>query len=342
MVDQTLQSGIAHTYVTDDVIFEDPNGDDLIFNVYKAGTTDDIEDWIDFSVSAEDKFTFVFTTPTSCDDVIEIEVQAENACGGSIRKPLQVTITNDIPTVPESVLGQSVKGSDTYTYQILNTEYYDTEDGSVTITTPGLPSFLSYNDATNIISGTAPDGCSADGENSFDITIKAFDTCSQSSSVTFTVDITNEDPVYDGNMKAQSVTAGSSAEYDISGFFSDPEDGTLTFTFEYQSLSGTGPTWNILDSTTGVFDWDVPEEQEAASYTIIVTAKDDCGKSNSGSFGLTIVNEAPQAKASYEEENIDAGSSWTKVITMGAIEDPEGATITYSAEAISGGQMVGF
>ncbi|KAJ3442488.1 hypothetical protein M0812_12224 [Anaeramoeba flamelloides] len=318
MVDQTLQSGIVHTYVTDDVIFEDQNGDDLIFNLYKAGTTDAIEDWIDFSVSADDKFIFVFTTPTSCDDVIEIEVEASNACGGSIRKPLQLTITNDSPT------------------------YYDTEDVSVTISTPDLPSFLGYDQATNIISGTAPDGCSADGENSFDITIEAFDTCSQSSSVTFTVDITNEDPTYDGNMEAQSVKAGSSEEYDISGFFSDPEDGTLTFTFEYQSLSGTGPTWNKLDSTTGIFDWDVPDSQKAASYTIIVTAKDDCGKSNSGSFGLTIVNQAPQATASYEEENIDAGSSWTKLIEIGAIVDPEGATITYSAEAKSGEQWWAF
>ncbi|KAJ3438168.1 dystroglycan isoform d [Anaeramoeba flamelloides] len=340
MVTQNLMATVQHTYNVEKIIFEDINDQNLTYTAYESGTDTPVDDWITFNVLAGDYFQFVFDTPAVCSGTYDIEIRAQNECDGYTVAPLTINIENQSPVVPAAVTGQTVDANSLYTYTILDSEYYDNDGDLDYPLTVNLPDFLSFDGS--VISGTAPDGCGTDSQ-SFDIQIIAIDDCDQQSSVTFTVDIINEGPSYNGGLTGKEVTAGQLADpYDISSFFTEPEGGDLTFTFELTDTSKTNPSWNILDENTGVFNWNVPNTQPAETLEIKVIATDACGTSESGNFLLTVINETPEKKITIDTKDLDASYYWTFKIEIGTIVDPEGATITYEAYTIQGEQWWSF
>ncbi|KAJ3436270.1 dystroglycan-related [Anaeramoeba flamelloides] len=340
MVTQNLMANVQHTYNVEKIIFEDINEQNLTYTAYESGTDTPVDDWITFNVLADDYFQFVFDTPAVCSGTYDIEIRAQNECDGYTVAPLTINIENQSPVVPAAVTGQTVDANSLYTYTILDSEYYDNDGELDSPLTVNLPDFLSLDGS--VISGTAPDGCGTDSQ-SFDIQIIAIDDCDQQSSVTFTVDIINEGPSYNGGLTGKEVTAGQLADpYDISSFFTEPEGGDLTFTFELTDTSKTNPSWNILDENTGVFNWNVPNTQPGETLEIKVIATDACGTSESGNFVLTVINETPEKKITIDTKDLDASYYWTFKIEIGTIVDPEGATITYEAYTIQGEQWWSF
>ena len=118
--------------------------------------------------------------------------------------------------------------------------------------------------------------------------------------------------------------------------FTGVDDSTTAFTF---ALSGEDAASFSIDSATGVLTLTSTADYETkSSYSVIITIKDDAAVplSYSEVFTLTVndVDEAPTLTAKGGSLTEDSGS-YVVTGTLAGV-DPEGGSLTYNAETLSG------
>ena len=89
-----------------------------------------------------------------------------------------------------------------------------------------------------------------------------------------TAEPTNTAPTSAGAIPNQRLNGSSAFVFDISDFFTDEDDDTLTFTHEIQKDGVTVQPGNIALSETGVFSGSISDGDDAGVYDITVTASD--------------------------------------------------------------------
>ena len=145
---------------------------------------------------------------------------------------------------------------------------------------------------------------------------------------TFTVTVNargNRSPTTVGTISSQTVTVGSSTTVSLGGYFSDPDNDTLTYTATsgYTSratVSVSGSTLTINGVATGIAQ-------------ISATATDPGGLTATQTFIVTVNaqgNRAPVAVGTIPAQTVDVGSS-TTVSLGGYFSDPDNDTLTYAA-----------
>jgi glucose/arabinose dehydrogenase len=156
-----------------------------------------------------------------------------------------------------------------------------------------LPSWLSFNAATRVLSGTPPTGATGPIE----IRITATDPDGLSADDNFVLTIggtpANGTPVVATPLADQNGTAGSAWSYTLpAGTFTDPDADDLTLTATLANGQAL-PSWVTFNAQTGSFTGTPPAG--AGNFTFRVTATDPKGAQVGDDFVLTVGSASTEA-----------------------------------------------
>lgn len=160
------------------------------------------------------------------------------------------------------------------------------------------------------------------------ITVTATDPGGRTATQEFsmTVNSSNRAPVPKGSIGDLMLTLGdASKELDVSEKFVDADGDTLSYTAESPDI--TIATANVSDSTVTI----TPVSK--GIVTITVKAKDPSGLEAEQTFSVTVSNNAPTAISSISPLTLTLGDEPTTVDVSGKFRDPDGHTLTYTAES---------
>ncbi|MGI9518417.1 MAG: Ig-like domain-containing protein, partial [Pirellulaceae bacterium] len=160
----------------------------------------------------------------------------------------------------------------------------------------------------------------SDGEGGFD-----------TATVSVLVTGTNDAPTAAGTIPAQSGADNTvAAPLDVSGFFVDVDNPTLTF-----SAGGTLPPGLSIDPVTGIISGTYdPSASTGGPYNVVITANDGDGGTVQQSFTWTVTNPAPTA-SNDDFTTTESAALSGNVITdnngNGVDSDPDGDSLSVAA-----------
>lgn len=190
-------------------------------------------------------------------------------------------IPNEAPEFQAPVGDQSAVVGEAITP--FTVDFEDPEGGALTFSASGLPAGLTIDTATGQISGTAQSA------GTFSVFVTAQDSVGDSAtSNTFAIVVTapaNTGPVFSGTIVSQSIVLGNAIQ-PVSGNFSDPDGGALTF-----SVSPL-PAGLAFSATNGTVSG---TPTAAGTSTVTITATDPDGESASSNPFTITVTAAPNA-----------------------------------------------
>ena len=154
----------------------------------------------------------------------------------------------------------------------------DAEGDTLTFAATGLPTGLTIDSSTGIISGTVT---AAPGTNTVTVTVDDGYHISPAASVTFKIVVgsTNHNPTLSA-ISDQTLVMGQSLNVQASG--SDPDHDSLTY-----SMTGN-PAWVSIDPSTGLITIPDTTQESEGSWNITVTVDDGYGGTASQSFALVV------------------------------------------------------
>ena len=200
----------------------------------------------------------------------------------------------------------------------------DPDGDALTWNASGLPSGLSFNTTTGLISGTL----AYDESGSYSVQVSATDgELSDTAVFTWTVANTNRSPVVSspGN---QSDAEGDSVSLQLSG--SDPDGQTLTW-----NASGL-PSGLSIDSDTGLITGTLAYD-ESGSYGVSVSATDgELSDTASFTWAITNTNRAPVVSGPGNQSDAEGDS----VSLQLSASDPDGDSLTWNASGLPSGLSI--
>jgi hypothetical protein len=237
---------------------------------------------------------------------------------------LDVTPVNDVPVVTPTASGeaalpsQSNQDSDTLSLDVSG-PFSDIDGDPLMFTAMGLPTGLTIDPVTGVISGTMPAGTSENGP--FAVTITATDTDGETVSSEFVWSVGNVAPEVIIPLADITLTDSEDVSIPTASNFSDPDGDDVTYT-----VTGLPSGLNI-DPATGVVSGTVdPTASQSGPYTVTVTATDDQGLSVDNSFTFGVENPAPVAAVDGTLPVIE--DTLTVLNVLGNDVDPDGDALT--------------
>ena len=158
------------------------------------------------------------------------------------------------------------------------------------------------------------------------VTVTATDTGNLTATQTFTLTVNaqNQAPTIIGTISDQTVTVGGSATtVDVSSYFSDADNDTLTYT---ASSSDTAKaTVSVSSATVSI------TAVAAGTATITVTATDPGGLTATQTFSVTVgqPNHPPVAVGSIPDQSLSVGGASVSVDVSSYFNDPDGDALSY-------------
>ena len=212
-----------------------------------------------------------------------VVLKATDTNGAVSQQSFTVTVANvnDAPVITTSeVTSVNEDASYSYTFAASDVDVGD----SVTISKPTIPSWLSFNAGTGVLSGTP--GNSDVGAHS--VVLKATDTNGAVSQQSFTVTVANvNDAPVITTSEVTSVNEDASYSYTFAASDVDVGDSvTLSAT--------TIPSWLSFNAGTGVLSG-TPGNSDVGAHSVVLKATDTNGAVSQQSFTVTVanVNDAP-------------------------------------------------
>ena len=309
---QTVNVGSSAATLDAGAYFSDPDGDALTYTAASAATSK-----AKVAVSAS---TLTFTGVAQ--GTATVTVTASDGSLSAKQSFSVAVINNRAPTTVGTIPSQTVTaGGNTKTLDV--SSYFSDPDGDALTYTASSSAAskatVSASNATLTISGKAVGSAT--------ITVTASDTAQLRATQTFTVTVAaNQAPTAVGSMSNMSIGAGTNAKtLDVSGYFTDPDGETLTYTASSSDTSKATET--ISGSTLTVAG------VAAGTPTITVTASDGSLTVNQ-TFTLTVTaNSAPTAVGSIEAQTVVVGKSPYTLDVSGKFSDPDSDVLTYTASS---------
>jgi phosphatidylserine/phosphatidylglycerophosphate/cardiolipin synthase-like enzyme len=271
-------------------------------------------------------------------------VGSENFSSGSLNDNRElgiITTNSSIISGLETSFDGDFTGSDnnkvsifspgTQTTAVGGTVYYQTQGedtctGTLSYKATGLPTGLSINSTTGVISGTASTA------GTYTVTLTGTDTTGPTGSATFTWDVgTTSNTVTVTNPGSQTGTVGTAASLQVSA--SDSASGqTLTY-------SATGlPAALSISASTGLI---TGTPTTAGSNSVTVTVKDTTGATGSASFTWTINSSTSGNTVTVTNPGSQSGTVGTAAsLQVSASDSASGQTLTYSATGLPAGLSI--
>jgi hypothetical protein len=195
-----------------------------------------------------------------------------------------------------------------------------------------LPSWLSFNAATDTFTGTAPTAAQT-----LNIVVTATDTSGLSASETFNATVIGT-PVVAAATTNQTWTEGQAISLTLPGStFTDPQNQALTYSATLANGQAL-PSWLTFHPATDSFTGTAPTT--AQSLSIKVTATDTSGLSTSETFAASV--QPAVARPSIAVSTPTANQVWTDgqavnfVLPGNTFTDALGLPMTFTAFEVSG------
>jgi hypothetical protein len=199
----------------------------------------------------------------------------------------------------------------------------DADHDTLTYSASGLPSGLSINTGTGVISGTL--GNSADTASPYSVTVSVSDPANHTASQTFSWIV--------GHLSVTSPGDQSSADGDTISLqiqANDPDGDTLTYT-----ATGLPPGLSI-NAGSGLITGSVASTADTGSpYTVTVTASDSGNHSTSQTFSWNVV---PRVTMNGAGDQVNADGDAVSLAISAS--DAHGASLTYSATGLPAGLSI--
>lgn len=263
---------IAGTYGT--LVITKSSGD----YSYVLNNTNTATDALDFGDSVSEVFTYTLS----------------DADGGTSTANLVITVNgaNDAPTIASPILDTSAAASDSVSIDVSGSFTDVDADDSLTFSAGGLPSGLSIDPNTGLITGTPAAGSVNGGPNSngiFTVTVTATDSNGRLVSDTFDLTIGNAPPV--GESAGFGFTVGGGpVSGNVAG--TDPDGDTIT-SFDLVSNVAEGSLifnndGSFVFNDDGAFDDLADGESRTVSFTYTVTDENG-GVSSPATISFTVI-----------------------------------------------------
>ena len=251
---------------------------------------------------------------------------------------VSVANTNDAPT-STAITAKNVDQDAEFTFDAsANFSDVDIDSGDVLTYSAelqgggALPSWLSFNTATGVFSGTPADS----DVGAINVTVNAQDPAGATATArTFALTVNNvNDAPTAGVIPDQAATEEQAFTFNVAGFFSDVDsDSGDTLTFAFSGL----PNGLSGDSLTGAISGIPDDELTAGDNLVTVTATDGGGLTVQQSFNISVstVNDAPVAKDFVIDDAFVADQVGQETIAIGdlatdadTVLDPSSVTPT--------------
>jgi uncharacterized delta-60 repeat protein len=308
--------------------------------------------WLTFTPAANGLVATLSGTPTNDNvgryDNLKITVTDNGGKQAFLDFKIRVQNTNDIPILSTPLLDQpAIPWGQVLSYVVLPNTFTDIDVGDVLrysaqivdgATISALPSWLTFNPATQTFSGEAPPSLFSPGITDQSRTITVRVTASDRpagdpellfKSDDFTFTFTNKAPTRILDILDQETNLRAAFSLPVpTGLFSDTDPGDTNLTYS-ASLVGGGvlPAWLSFNPTTKTFT----KAANAGTLTlgtplsIRLTATDRTGASVFDDFKLTVINTnlAPEVLSPIEDQNATIGQAFNFTIPGSAFKDPD-------------------
>ncbi len=278
---QTTAEDATFTFTIPQNAFDDVDGDTLTYTATLADGSN-LPAWLTFSNG-----TFSGTPADGDVGTIEVKVTASDK-NESVQTnfDLEVTNTNDAPTVEAGIGNQTTAEDATFTFTIPQNAFADVDGDTLTYTATladgsELPTWLTFSDGT--FSGTPADG----DIGTIEVKVTASD-ASESVESNFDLEVknTNDAPTVDAGIVNQTATEDDAFEFTIpQNAFADVDGDTLTYTATLADGSDL-PAW--LTFSNGTFSG-TPADGDIGTIEVKVTAS-DASESVETNFNLEVTN----------------------------------------------------
>ena len=271
------------------------------------------------------------------DGTYTVMVTASDGQGGTARQVFKIDAINNAPTLAAQTLDQT--GADGQTVSLDGAKpFNDINTGDTfTYAATGLPTGLSIDSKTGLVSGTIDPHASVKGP--FTVTVTITDDKGAATSESFTWSVNDVPPAATPALPDRSVNDGTAVSVTTAGGFTNPNNVPYTYT-----ASGL-PNGLAIDPNTGVIsgtiDHDASTGGSGGTYAIAVTPDDGQGGTATNSFHLTSSNQAPVVGTKTADQTTAEGAMVAGVDASKAFADPNtGDTATYSASNLPPGLSI--
>ncbi|MBX7222139.1 MAG: pre-peptidase C-terminal domain-containing protein [Blastocatellia bacterium] len=267
-----------------------------------------------------------------------ITVTATDNCGATATTTFTLTVTaaNTPPTITAGAAATRQQGSAGSTATIATVSDTETAAGSLTVTATTVPAGITVTGITNsngTITATVAAGCTATlGANTVVLTVT--DGGGLTATANYTVNVTANTVPTLGTYPGTTVVQGNSTTVTPSAAPTD--NGTvasLTATANPNTFTGT------LSGNTATGVITVTNAGPAGTYTITVTATDNCGATSTATFTLTVTapNTPPTitAAAALTRQQGSAGTAST-IATVTDAQTPAGSLVVTATTVPTG------
>ena len=272
-----------------------------------------------------------------------LEVRAYNGSYWGDWRALSVAIAGTSAPAPLPPLlhtqtaNQTWVGGKTFTLALPANTFEDPQSESLTYVAvlsggQALPSWLSFNAATDTFSGTAPLIAEA-----LTIKVTATDTSGLSASDTFSSTVIGP-PMVTSQTPNQTWTESKAVSLALpANTFSDPQGEALTYTAK--QVNGQAlPTWLTFNAANDSFSGTAPAT--AQTLDIAVTATDTSGLTATDIFVVNVAPAGPPAPpvvtAQTQSQVWEKGQPILLALPANTFTDPNGEHLTYTAMQATG------
>ena len=263
-----------------------------------------------------------------------VTITATDDKGAATSETFQWAIANVAPTATPALPDRSAYDGSTVSYATSG-GFTNPNSLSFTYSATGLPSGLTIDPASGIISGTLNHDASVQITNgAYTVAVTVNDGQGGTATNTFHVVASNQAPSIVAETSNQASVDGQTiATLDASQAFSDPNGDPLTF------IASNLPAGLVIDAASGKITGTVDPTAKPGSYAVAVTATDDKGLATTETFTWTVNDAAPIASGSVGNATYP-DSSVISIGTSGAFTSPNHLPLTYTATGLPTGLSI--
>jgi hypothetical protein len=342
---QSVEEGQPFSYQLPVDAFVDMDGDVLS---YSATLSDGsaLPSWLSFDANTQ---TFSGTPSYEDAGVLSLKVMATDPAGESAEQVFSVDVV-DVNRAPQAVVpvepNQSVEEGQPFSYQLPVDAFVDMDGDVLSYSATlsdgsALPSWLSFNAATQTFSGTP----SYDDAEVLAVKVTATDPAGLFAEQVFSVDVIdvpqNHAPEVKTDIADTSVNENQVFTYQLPvDAFIDLDNDTLSYTATLADGSAL-PSWLSFNANTQTFSG-TPSYEDAGVLSLKVMATDPAGESAEQVFSVDVVdvNRAPQAVVPVEpNQSVEEGQPFSYQLPVDAFVDMDGDVLSYSATLSDGSAL---
>lgn len=303
-----------------------------------------------FTISSTGAYTF--NPGAAFDDLAvgqtrttSIDYTVSDSQGGSSTATLTVTVTgtNDGPTAVGTISGQSNVDSAVVSLNV-SSFFTDADTTDVlSFSASGLPTGLSINSSTGVISGTINSSASASGP--FSVVVSANDGHGGTVTQSFTWIVTNPAPIANNDSFAIGEDAAATVIGNALTNDSDPDCDAFSANVQTNVAGSNGGVFSIAANGNVTFNPNGAFNNLAAGQTRTTTLNyvitDANGTTSSASITVNVngANDAPTSTAIANQTSTDAATVSLNVASN--FSDPDTTnTLTYSASGLPSGLSI--